>query len=108
MTRVRSHPVFGQNAKAIFELDESYASLSDGSRYFKIKPSSVEEHVLKDVGLKYGERIAPSHGGGWDNAQLLLGFSHNIPDNTLPIIWRDPKNGSPVAWTAAMRRYMKV
>jgi hypothetical protein len=108
INNVRENTVFGANAKAIFELDESYRCVSDGSRYFKIRPPQIEDTHLSKVALSYGELLAPGNAGGFDDGQLLLGFSHNIPDNTLPIIWRDPTNGSPIPWTAALRRYMKV
>lgn len=108
LENVRNNTVFGARAKAIFDLDESYKSLSEKSRYFKIRPRSIDPDTAKAVALHYGSLIAPGNGGGFDDGQLLLGFSHNIPDNTLPIIWRDTSNGSPVQWTAAMPRYMKV
>lgn len=108
LQNVRNDTVFGERAQAIFDLDESYRSLSEKSRYFKIRPHSIDFDTAKAVALHYGNLIAPRHGGGFGDGQLLLGFSHNIPDNTLPIIWRDTSNGSPVQWTAAMPRYMKV
>lgn len=106
---VRESTVFGEGANAIFELDKSYRCLSTGNRYFKIIPSPIDTASLVKVARVYGELLASAkHAGGFDDCQLLLGFSHNIPDNTLPIIWRDPTNGSPIPWTPAMRRYMKV
>ena len=108
LSNVRQNTVFGDNAKAIFELDASYRCLSSESRYFNNCPAQIEKTHLSQVALSYGELLAPGHAGGFGNGQLLLGFSHNIPDNTLPIIWRDSSNGSPIPWTAALRRYMKV
>ena len=108
LNKVRKHTVFGANAKAIFELDDSYRCISPESRYFKHCPAPIDTSHLSNVALHYGQLLAPGHAGGYDDGQLLLGFSHNIPDNTLPIIWRDPTNGSPIPWIAALRRYMKV
>lgn len=108
LQNVRNNSVFGERAEAIFNLDESYRSLSEKSRYFKIRPDPIDPDIAKAVALYYGNIVAPGSGGGFGDGQLLLGFSHNIPDNTLPIIWRDTSNGSPVQWTAAMPRYMKV
>lgn len=108
LRNVRANTVFGEDAKAIFELDASYRCVSPESRYFKIRPAQIEEAHLTKVALSYGQLVAPGDAGGFNDGQLLLGFSHNIPDNTLPIIWRDPTNGSPIPWTAALRRYMKV
>ena len=108
LKNVRDKTIFGQNAKAIFELDGSYRCLTADSRYFKIRPKPIEIAHLQKIALSYGQLVAPGHAGGFGDGQLLLGFSHNIPDNTLPIIWRDSANGSPIPWTAAIRRYMKV
>jgi hypothetical protein len=108
LRKVREHTVFGEQARAIFELDTSYRCLAPESRYFKIRPAPIKEADLIKVALSYGQLLAPGHAGGYNDGQLLLGFSHNIPDNALPIIWRDPTNGSPIPWTAALRRYMKV
>lgn len=108
LRNVRENSVFGDEAKAIFELDASYRCLSAESRYLTIRPPEINDDVLRTVALHYGGRVCPGHPGGWRDGQLLLGFSHNIPDNSLPVIWRDPGNGSPVPWTAALRRHMKV
>lgn len=105
---VKNNTVFGENAQALITLDQSYKSLEPTSRYLQIRPTLVNEAHLRRVALTYGELVAPGNGGGFGDGQLLLGFSHNIPDNTLPIIWRDIANGSPIAWTAALARYMKV
>ena len=37
--------------------------------------------------LQYGKMAYPKAPLGFDDGQLLIGFSHNIPDNTVPIIW---------------------
>ena len=105
---VRENSVFEDQAKAIFELDATYRCLSADSRYLKIRPAGINDDVLRSVAFHYGDQVCPGHGGGYEDGQLLLGFSHNIPDNSLPVIWRDPGNGSPVPWTAALRRHMKV
>ena len=38
------------------------------------------------------------------NGQLLIGFHHNVPDNTLPILWFDSPNAD---WRPIFRRYPK-
>ena len=37
--------------------------------------------------------------------KLLIGFAHNIPNNTLPIIWGEGTSAAP--WHALFRRYEK-
>ncbi len=41
---------------------------------------------------------------GFKDGQLLIGFNHNVPDNTLPIIWYDEDN--PV-WFPIFPRFSK-
>lgn len=105
---VRKNSVFGDQAKCVFELDLSYKSLSPESRNMKACPEPIKPEIISRVAMFYGDLVAPGNGGGFNDDQLLLGFSHNIPDNTLPIIWRDGSNGAPIKWTAAFKRYMKV
>ena len=40
----------------------------------------------------------PADALGFEDSQLLIGFHHNTPDNTLPIIWFDEPGGVP--WNA--------
>jgi len=105
---IRDNSIFGPRALAVYELDESYRCLCDKSRYFKIMPPLVDADKLRTIAEHYGKALAPGHALGYQDSQLLLGFSHNIPDNTLPIIWRDPSNGAPREWAAAFPRYMKI
>jgi len=37
--------------------------------------------------------------------QPLIGFHHNTPNNSLPIIWFDEPGGPP--WTPIFKRYSK-
>lgn len=108
MGEVRKTRAFSSSAECIFELDSSFRSLSADSRNLKSCPSGIHKDTVVSVARFYGELLEPGNGGGFNDDQLLLGFSHNIPDNTLPILWRDITNGSPAPWSAAFKRYMKV
>jgi len=107
MTRVRTQSLFGKNCGSVFELDESYKCLTDESRYFSAMPASLDREILRKINNHYGNKVCPGNGNGFEDGQLLLAFSHNTPDNTLPIIWRDLENGSPVSWYSALKRYAK-
>jgi hypothetical protein len=50
-------------------------------------------------------QLADDHSLGFENGQLLVGFHHNTPDNTLPIIWYDEEFAS---WTPIFKRYNKI
>jgi hypothetical protein len=108
MKRVRDKSIFGSKSGAVFELDHTYKCLSAGSRYLRVVPHDVDPDIIRKVATVYGEVLFPKHPVGYEGSELLLSFHHNTPDNTLPIIWMDLPNGSPVPWRPAFRRYPKV
>jgi hypothetical protein len=107
LKRVREKSLFGERCGTVFELDETYKCTSDGSRYLTVMPKSIDKQILIRLNLHYGNMVCPGNPTGFEDGQLLLAFNHNTPDNTLPIIWRDQENGSPVAWESALKRYPK-
>lgn len=107
MKRVRDESRYGNNSGAVVDLDATYKCLSDQSRYLRVVPDGIDKDCLRDLAHHYGQLVAPGNSGGFEDGQLLMGFHHNTPDNTLPIIWRDPENGSPVPWTPIFKRYPK-
>lgn len=108
LDRVRQKSLFVERCGAVYELDDTYKSLSDVSRYLSVLPASIDRSALLRVNAHYGNIVCPGHAAGFEDGQLLLAFNHNTPDNTLPIIWRDQENGSPVPWNSALKRYPKV
>lgn len=108
MSNVRTNTLFNARSAALIELDASYRCLSNDSRYLRVVPEHVSEATVRDVALHYGNLLAPGHAGGFEDGQMLFGFHHNTPDNTLPIIWREVANGSPIPWTPIFRRYPKI
>jgi hypothetical protein len=105
LKNVRDNTVFDK-VECIFELDETFKCFSDTSRYF---PSNIELPVnkkfAKDFTLKYslGMNLSDDDALGYKDGQLLLGFSHNIPDNSLPIIWSEYSG-----WVPIFKRYTKL
>ena len=108
MQTVREKSIFGQASAAVYELDSTYQSLSDVSRYLKVVPVNISPETVRKIGLHYGALLWPQHPLGYLGGDLLLGFHHNTPDNTIPIIWMDETHGSPQPWTPAFKRYPKV
>lgn len=108
MQAVRDHSIFGASSAAVYELDKTYQCLSAVSRYLKVVPPSIEPDTVRKIALHYGATLLPSHPSGFLGSELLLGFHHNTPDNTIPIMWMDQLHGSPIPWTAAFRRYPKI
>jgi len=97
---------FGAGSAAVFELDDSYSCLSAGARILLDAPPHIDADTIRKIVISYGELLWPGCPGGWGNNQLLLGFHHNTPDNTLPIIWAEGSATSP--WTPAFKRYSKL
>ncbi|WP_461330746.1 phosphoribosyltransferase-like protein [Bradyrhizobium liaoningense] len=50
--------------------------------------------------------LCPPHPLGYKDTQLALGFSHNTPDNTLPVFWEQP-NAKIRTWKPVLHRYPK-
>lgn len=94
-------------ASAVYELDSSFKCFADDSRYFRNPLSEIDRPFCEKMCRFYGEKMVPgSHALGFEDSQLLIGFHHNTPDNTLPIIWFDEPGGMP--WKPIFRRYPKL
>jgi hypothetical protein len=107
INKVRNETKFDP-AKAIYELDASFRCFSADSRYFHDKPSEIDPVFSEQMCRTYGQRLMrdPADALGFDDSQLLVGFHHNTPDNTLPIMWFDEPQGAP--WKPIFRRYPKL
>jgi hypothetical protein len=91
--------------KPLFELDESYKVFSKKSRYFpeQLKNEKVFRLMSKHIFNKYALNLGftKEQALGYGQSQLLIGFSHNTPDNTLPLFWNDKQ------WYPIFKRYTK-
>ncbi|WOR15293.1 hypothetical protein RYZ27_01265 [Hyphomonas sp. FCG-A18] len=106
---VRNKSKFGSRSGAVFELDESYKSMSAVSRYLDPTnlPPGISADLVRKMASIYGTSLLPNHPLGYEDGQLLFGFHHNTPDNSLPIIWASPEHSSGIRWTPIFRRYPK-
>lgn len=91
---VRAETAFTE-VRALFTLDESFRCFSNDSRYY-LADEQAAKRIAFDTMSKHGGFLCPAHPLGYKDGQLLLGFSHNIPDNTLPVIWSDEDNWAPI------------
>lgn len=92
------------NVSAVFELDGSYKCLGDNARQFASPPDGIDRQVAHKLALEYGSLLWPEHPMGYKNSQLLMGFHHNVPDNSLPILWWDESD----SWAPVLPRYHKI
>ena len=104
ITNVRQKTGFDK-VDAVFLLDRTYKCFADESRYFVNCDPLITRLFAEKMCRAYGDRLCPDNPLGYEDGQLLLGFHHNTPDNTLPIVWFDEETGTP--WTPIFRRYPK-
>ncbi len=104
---------------SVIFLDESYKCFESNSRFFKNNDLGIDINNLKLVCEKYGYNLfesiivrdggdsitAKNHQLGYNNGQLMLGFHHNTPDNTMPIFWY---NEDMIPWQPIFERKNKV
>lgn len=88
-------------AEAVFVLDESYKCFSEASRFF-IDDDVDLKKPCKEMSERYGKKIS-SNPLGYKDCQMLIGFHHNTPNNTLPIFWQE-RNG----WNPMFKRFVKI
>jgi len=79
--------------EAVHELDASFKCFDANSRYLPTK--ELERASAHRVASTYGLRLS-AHPLGFRGTELLLGFSHNVPDNTLPIMWSTDSQWKPI------------
>lgn len=90
---------------SVFELDESFKALEPGSRIFTQDDPRYNRIKIRTTCEQKGHNLWPAHPLGYKDGQLLLGFSHNTPDNTLPIFWCESSGPNP--WKPMFKRYHK-
>ncbi len=108
LERIRAETVFQNNCGAVYELDGTYKWGDSKTRYAADLDPNLAPSLLVALAYQYGCLLLPGHELGYGDSQLLLGFSHNTPDNTIPIIWCELENGSTEPWYPIFRRFPKM
>jgi hypothetical protein len=109
--------------ECVLELDSSYRCFDKHSRYRENLEEFIDMDYAHGFCHKHGKELmkiiceeegadqseldmcADYNALGFRDGQLLLGFYHNVPDNTLPIIWFNHKRKH---WIPIIKRYNKV
>jgi hypothetical protein len=91
---------------AVISLDESFECFHTDSRYFRgTLPAGVSRKRAHEMCLWYGTQLSNVFCAlGYGDCQLLIGFHHNTPDNTLPIFWG---GYDEAGWRPIFRRFGK-
>ena len=85
-------------------LDETNMPLRIEAKVYNQHELSKAERIFR----KYGEKLYPDHPLGYGNYGLLLSFSYNTPNNTLPVIWQNSPSEqckSDITWYPIFPRY---
>lgn len=59
----------------------------------------IKTKSIREFAYKYGKKLDAKNPLGYKNSQMLVIFAHAVPNNTLPIIWKNTRN-----WTALVPR----
>jgi hypothetical protein len=105
LKQVRDLAAF-DHVECVVELDQSFRCFDPKSRYFANERPPISQAFAEDICRTKGGVLVPNNPLGYDDSQLLIGFGHNTPDNTLPIFSFDEPSGPP--WTPIFRRYAKI
>jgi hypothetical protein len=103
LAALRGETLF-DSVESIYELDSSFKCFGADSRYFARSIDGVDKSEVEQMCREYGGRLDSAAPLGFGDCQLLIGFHHNTPNNTLPIIWFDEPGAT---WTPIFKRYSK-
>jgi hypothetical protein len=103
---LNSKNLFNGKATSLFELDDTYKVFNALQRYFPNEGvGAFDTEIFEKIARHYGQTLCPGHAAGYKEGQFMLGFTHNTPDNTLPIYWNE---GRQSTWNPIFVRYDKV
>ncbi|ELY1690131.1 hypothetical protein SLZ27_005793 [Pseudomonas aeruginosa] len=104
LEKLNSKKLFDGCATCLFELDDTYKAFHASSRYFSNPPAWFQKGLMEKMAFGYGRKLEPYMPLGYKDGQLLIGFSHNTPDNVPPIFWCE---GKKAPWNPVFIRYGK-
>lgn len=104
LAKLRAQGLFDR-VHSVSELDRTYRVFDDESHFYINAPNDLQKPLAEAIARYYGDIISPGQALGYKNSQLMLGFHHNVPDNTLPIISRQRLD---VPWHPIFPRNEKV
>ena len=88
LEELRANALFDR-VRSVSELDATYRVFAADSQLYGNSPNDLPKSEAELIARHYGELLNPGQPLGYKNSQLLIGFQHNVPDNTLPIMSRE-------------------
>ena len=93
-------------ARCVVDLTDELRAFSDGALHYADMAEEEKEIISKitmcKVARVYGKMLSPEAPFGYGLGQLMVGFAHNVPDNTLPIF-----SSTADSWYAPFPRRIK-
>lgn len=86
----------------VYELGDEFQAFSEPSLFYD---RDDRKSMARRIARTYGATLRPNDPLGFRNGQLMIGFRHNVPNNTLPI-FSAPVDGT--GWESPFPRYPKV
>ena len=83
LEHIRETRTFDQ-VRCVIEVGDEYRAFSEDSLYYMGHNYPVSMSTMKQVALAYGKKLG-ERPMGFGDSELILGFAHNVPNNTLPI-----------------------
>lgn len=93
------------DVRCALTLDDTFRTFGSTSRYFGSVESPISAEAARALATTHGTLLTPLSPLGFNDSQLMIGFVHNTPNNTLPIFWHPGTNAAP--WSAPFLRYGK-
>ena len=84
LKRIRKQDIFDRIG-CVSELDSSYRVFGEDSQVYAGSPPALNKEEGKAIVTYYGKKLNGRYPLGFKESQLMVGFHHNIPNNTLPI-----------------------
>lgn len=91
LTNVKRRKLF-DNVESVSELDDTYRVFGANSQMYVRAPNGLDKTAAEGIARHYGRNLQRRHPLGFRDSQLMLGFHHNIPNNTLPIFSRERRD----------------
>jgi hypothetical protein len=106
LNKVRRETTFSR-VDTVCELDPSFRCLSTGSRLFREAQPDINRAFAEQMCRAHGAHLLPNAPLGFGGCELLLGFAHNVPNNTLPVFWSMGAEDGSYPWDAVFPRHLK-